>query len=49
MSDATSIDKTKVPVLGDVPLVGGLFRREERSKRKVELVVLLTPDDSDAR
>jgi MSHA biogenesis protein MshL len=43
MSDATSIDKTKVPVLGDVPLVGGLFRREERSKRKVELVVLLTP------
>jgi type II secretory pathway component GspD/PulD (secretin) len=43
MSDSNSIDKTKVPVLGDVPMVGGLFRREERSKRKVELVVLLTP------
>ena len=43
MSDSLSIDKSKVPVLGDVPLVGGLFRREERTKRKVELVVLLTP------
>jgi len=43
MSDAVSHDTTKVPVLGDIPLVGGLFRREEKAKRKVELVVLLTP------
>jgi type II secretory pathway component GspD/PulD (secretin) len=32
-----------VPLLGDVPLLGGLFRREERSKRKTDLVILLTP------
>ena len=43
MQDRTSIDKSKVPLLGDMPLVGGLFRREERSKQKVDLVVLLTP------
>jgi type II secretory pathway component GspD/PulD (secretin) len=32
-----------VPVLGDLPLVGALFRREERTKRKTDLVILLTP------
>jgi MSHA biogenesis protein MshL len=43
MQDRTSVEKTKVPVLGDVPLVGGLFRREDRLKRKTDLVILLTP------
>jgi len=43
MQDRTSADTSKVPVLGDIPLVGGLFRREERSKRKTDLVILLTP------
>ena len=43
MQDRTTVDKSKVPVLGDVPLVGGLFRREERTKRKTDLVILLTP------
>ena len=43
MQDRTSVDKSKVPLLGDMPLVGGLFRREERTKRKTDLVILLTP------
>jgi MSHA biogenesis protein MshL len=43
MQDRTSADTSKVPVLGDIPLVGGLFRREERTKRKTDLVILLTP------
>jgi type II secretory pathway component GspD/PulD (secretin) len=43
MQDRTSVDKSKVPILGDMPLVGGLFRREERTKRKTDLVILLTP------
>jgi len=43
MQDRTSVDKSKVPLLGDVPFVGGLFRREERTKRKTDLVILLTP------
>ncbi|MFO7695439.1 MAG: secretin and TonB N-terminal domain-containing protein [Vicinamibacterales bacterium] len=43
MQDRTSVDKSKVPILGDVPVVGGLFRREERTKRKTDLVILLTP------
>jgi MSHA biogenesis protein MshL len=43
MQDRNTVDKTKVPVLGDTPVVGGLFRREERVKRKTDLIVLLTP------
>ena len=43
MQDRTTVDKTKVPILGDVPLVGGLFRREDRQKRKTDLIILLTP------
>ena len=43
MQDRTTVEKSKVPVLGDVPLVGGLFRRDERTKRKTDLVILLTP------
>jgi MSHA biogenesis protein MshL len=43
MQDRASTDISKVPLLGDVPLLGGLFRRDERSKRKTDLVILLTP------
>jgi MSHA biogenesis protein MshL len=43
MQDRLSVDSTKVPVLGDLPLVGRLFRRDEQSKRKTDLVILLTP------
>jgi len=33
----------KVPVLGDLPLAGTLFRKEVRERRKTELVLLITP------
>ncbi|MED5622171.1 type II secretion system secretin GspD [Ideonella sp. BN130291] len=35
--------KSKVPLLGDIPLVGGLFRSENRSRRKTNLMVFLRP------
>jgi general secretion pathway protein D len=34
---------TKVPGLGDVPVVGGLFRRTESGKDRAELLVLIRP------
>ncbi len=34
---------SKVPVLGDIPLVGRLFRTDTRTKQRTELLVLLTP------
>ncbi|OAB60951.1 hypothetical protein AY599_09855 [Leptolyngbya valderiana BDU 20041] len=47
-SDRTSV--SKVPILGDIPLLGALFRRTVRQNERQEVIVLLTPnvlDDSD--
>lgn len=40
----------KVPILGDIPLLGALFRRTNRVNQRQEVIVLLTPqvlDDSE--
>ena len=34
---------TKIPFLGDVPLLGSLFRRTQKSDSKTELIIFLTP------
>jgi len=39
----TSKDITKVPILGDLPLLGGLFRYETEDDKINELVVFITP------
>jgi type IV pilus assembly protein PilQ len=39
----TTKDISKVPVLGDIPIVGGLFQSETESKVTRELVVFITP------
>ncbi len=47
-SDRTTV--TKVPILGDIPLLGALFRSTQRENSRQEVIVLLTPqiiDDSD--
>jgi len=36
-------DTTKVPFLGDVPVVGYLFKNTSRSSQKTELLIFLTP------
>ena len=33
----------KIPVLGDLPLVGALFRSTISSKSKSEMVIMITP------
>ncbi len=41
---------TKVPILGDIPLLGALFRHTNKTNQRREVVVLLTPqviDDSE--
>ncbi len=40
--DETS-NETKVPLLGDVPYVGNLFKSRTRSSRKQEMLVFITP------
>jgi type IV pilus assembly protein PilQ len=36
-------DVNKIPVLGDVPIVGNLFRNRTKSDNKTELLIFLTP------
>ena len=35
---------SKVPLLGDIPLLGSLFRSTDKSNERAEVVVLLTPE-----
>ena len=34
---------SKVPFLGDLPILGNLFRTKGRSKSKAELLIFVTP------
>ena len=43
LEDAYSLGQDKVPVMGDLPLVGGLFRNESRQRKKTNLMVFLRP------
>jgi len=36
-------DKTQVPLLGDIPVLGNLFKNTTRSSQKTELLIFLTP------
>jgi hypothetical protein len=42
-SEKVSVLKDKVPVLGDVPLLGSLFRSESKSTNNQQLLVFITP------
>ncbi|MFQ5964105.1 MAG: type II secretion system secretin GspD [Candidatus Scalinduaceae bacterium] len=33
----------KVPLLGDIPVVGNIFKSTDKTKRKTELMILITP------
>jgi MSHA biogenesis protein MshL len=43
MQNQTKDTTASVPLLGDLPLVGGLFRHKQQTTHKSELVILLRP------
>jgi len=43
LQDSDNVTSSKVPILGDVPILGSLFRTKSKSKRKSELIILVTP------
>ena len=43
MKDEVSLSQSKVPLLGDLPLLGVLFKNRSDRIKKTELVILLTP------
>ncbi|MBI4779883.1 MAG: AMIN domain-containing protein [Oscillatoriophycideae cyanobacterium NC_groundwater_1537_Pr4_S-0.65um_50_18] len=50
IQDSDRAEVTKIPILGDIPILGALFRRTARTNSRQEVIVVLTPqilDDSD--
>ena len=43
VQDELQLTRTKIPVLGDLPLLGNLFRGVVRNNMKTELVIFITP------
>ena len=43
IKDKTSFTKKKVPFLGDIPFIGGAFKKKEDQTDKTELLIFLTP------
>jgi general secretion pathway protein D len=43
IEDRFIVNKSKVPLLGDIPLLGALFRTESRERRRTNLMVFLRP------
>ena len=42
-TDEETEDVAKVPLLGDIPVVGNLFKNKNKSSRKQELLIFITP------
>jgi general secretion pathway protein D len=40
---SSSKSQSRVPILGSLPLIGGLFRNSDKSNNRTELLVLITP------
>ena len=43
MQDQKTLTVNKIPILGDIPLIGFAFSRTQVSKTKTELLIFLTP------
>lgn len=43
MQDKVTYSESKVPLLGDIPILGYLFKYTQKSKQKANLLVMLTP------
>jgi len=43
VADKVSHEVVKIPLLGDLPLIGGLFRKTNDTREKSDLVLVLTP------
>jgi type II secretory pathway component GspD/PulD (secretin) len=43
IQDTTTRNQTKIPLLGDLPLLGRVFRNEELTHQRNELIIAVTP------
>ena len=43
LQDSDTVTTSKVPILGDIPILGSIFRSSATQKKKSELIILVTP------
>jgi general secretion pathway protein D len=43
ISDNTAASESKIPFVGDIPVLGHLFKRETNARNKINLLIFLTP------
>ena len=43
LQDSDNVTTSKFPIIGDIPILGSLFRSNSTQKRKSELIILVTP------
>ncbi|MBC7792151.1 MAG: type II secretion system secretin GspD [Clostridia bacterium] len=43
MRDNTTLGESKIPILGDIPVLGWLFKTKTTSTQKINLILVLTP------
>jgi type IV pilus assembly protein PilQ len=43
IQDSDRISVSKVPILGDIPIIGAFFRSTERTNQRQEVIVILMP------
>jgi type II secretory pathway component GspD/PulD (secretin) len=43
ITDTESVSEAKVPLLGDIPILGWFFRKKSTSRTRQELLVFVTP------
>ncbi len=43
IDDTLEVSETKIPFLGDIPLLGNLFKSKKRTKKKTNILVFLRP------
>ena len=43
ISDQFDTGRSRIPILGDIPILGALFGQTTRNRRRTELIFLITP------
>jgi type IV pilus assembly protein PilQ len=43
IQDVESVKLNKIPILGDIPIIGKLFSNRQTDKSKSELIIFITP------
>jgi len=43
IKDQTTMTRKKTPILGDIPILGFVFRKNEDTQSKTDLMIFMTP------